>query len=174
MLWLTGLSGAGKSTLATRLADLLRGQDRRVEVLDGDEVRRQLSPDLGFSRADRDANILRIGYVAQLLERNGVIAIVAAVSPYAAARDRVRAQVQRFVEVHVDCSLAELRRRDPKGLYRRADAGEVPLFTGISDPYEPPAAPEVHVDTEHLSIDQSVAEIAGYLAARHLIDSAEG
>lgn len=169
VLWLTGLPGAGKTTLATRLAALLRAQGQRVEVLDGDEVRQHLSPDLGFSRADRDANILRIGYVAQLLERNGVVTIVAAVSPYAAARDRVRARVRRFVEVHVDCSLAELRRRDPKGLYRRADAGELPGLTGVSDPYEPPAAPEVHVDTERRSVDQSVTAIVEYLAAQRLV-----
>jgi adenylyl-sulfate kinase len=165
-VWLTGLSGAGKTTIASRLAGELQGRDRRVEVLDGDVIRENLSKGLGFSKADRDTNIRRIGFVAELLTRNGVVVIVAAISPYRAVRDEVRRSVGRFLEVYVRCPLDELVRRDVKGLYRRALAGEIPQFTGVSDPYEEPAAPEVVVDTGVETVDESLQKVlAAVLAA---------
>ena len=162
-LWLTGLSGAGKSTIAERVAAELRRRGRRVEVLDGDAIRENLSKGLGFSKEDRDTNIRRIGFVAELLARNGVVVVVAAISPYRAVRDEVRARIDRFVEVHVHCSLDELVRRDVKGLYRRAIAGEIPHFTGVSDPYEAPLDPEVVVDTAVESVEDSVLRVLAAL-----------
>ena len=158
-IWLTGLSGAGKSTIAGKLVPRLRAEGRRVEILDGDAIRENLSKGLGFSKEDRDTNIRRIGYVAELLTRNGVTVIVAAISPYRAVRDEVRARIGDFLEVHVDCHLDELVRRDVKGLYLRALAGEITHFTGVSDPYEAPLAPEVRVDTRKQTADESVAII---------------
>jgi len=158
-LWLTGLSGAGKSTLAAAVAAELRRHGIGVEVLDGDEVRQNLSQGLGFSRADRDTNIRRIGYVAKLLARNGVAVITAAISPYRAVRDEVRKEIGDFVEVYVRASLEECVRRDAKGLYRRALAGEIPQFTGVSDPYEEPLAPELVVDTERERVEQSAGRV---------------
>ena len=169
VVWFTGLSGAGKSTLASRLAPVLRGRGLNVEVLDGDEVRTNLSKGLGFSKEDRDTNILRIGYVARLLARNGVAVITAAISPYADIRRQVRESVDNFIEVYVDCSLAELTRRDVKGLYEKALRGEIANFTGVSDPYEAPVAPEVHVDSEHESEEQSLAVILAYLEQHSLV-----
>ena len=165
VIWLTGLSGAGKSTIAEKLVQVLRDSGRRVEVLDGDEVRTNLSAGLGFSKADRDTNILRIGYVAALLARNGVDVIVAAISPYREIRDRVRAAVENFVEVHVDCSLEELVHRDVKGLYEKAIRGEIKNFTGVSDPYEPPLQPEVRVDTAVESVGESLERITAVLGS---------
>ena len=170
-LWLTGLSGAGKSTLASAVADKLRRAGVRVETLDGDEVRQNLSKGLGFSREDRDTNIRRIGYVANLLTRNGVVVISAAISPYRALRDEVRREIGAFVEVHVKASLEECVRRDTKGLYARALAGEIAQFTGVSDPYEEPLAPELVVDTEREDVATSAARVIdrlvelGYLAS---------
>lgn len=158
-LWLTGLSGAGKSTLATAVAHELRRAGVGVETLDGDEVRQNLSKGLGFSREDRDTNIRRIGYVAKLLTRNGVVAISAAISPYRAVRDEVRREIGAFVEVYVKASLDECIRRDTKGLYRRALAGEIPQFTGVSDPYEEPLTPELVVDTERDDVRTSAARV---------------
>jgi len=142
-IWFTGLSGAGKSTIATLVAQELRDRGHNVEVLDGDVVRTQLSKGLGFSKEDRDTNIRRIGWVCQVLTRNDVVSIVAAISPYRAIRDEVREQIGRFVEVYMDCSIETLAERDVKGLYRRALNGEIANFTGVSDPYEPPCHPEV-------------------------------
>src|SRR5881398_2738182 len=156
-LWLTGLSGAGKSTLASAVGHELRRRGIRVEVLDGDEVRQNLSKGLGFSREDRDTNIRRIGYVAKLLARNGVAVITAAISPYRAVREEVRHEIGAFVEVYVKASLDECIRRDTKGLYRRALAGELPQFTGVSDPYEEPLAPELVIDTEQEDVAASAA-----------------
>src|SRR5437763_915381 len=150
-VWFTGLSGAGKSTLANLLAEQLRERGKRVELLDGDEVRQNLSSGLGFSKTDRDANIRRIAFVAKLLSRNGVVAITAAISPYREIRDEARAEIKNFVEVFVDCPLEVCEERDIKGLYARARAGEITQFTGISDPYEPPLNPEVTVHTERES-----------------------
>jgi len=158
-LWLTGLSGAGKSTLATAVGHELRRRGVRVEVLDGDEVRQNLSKGLGFTREDRDTNIRRIGYVAKLLARNGVVVITAAISPYRAVRDEVRREIGAFVEVYVKASLDECVRRDTKGLYRRALAGEIPQFTGVSDPYEEPPRPELAIDTERELVGESAARV---------------
>src|SRR5947209_1309369 len=158
-VWFTGLSGAGKTTLNNALYERLTARCLRVESLDGDDVRRHLGRGLGFSKEDRDENIRRIGYVASLLSRNGVIVVVAAISPYRAVRDEVRARIGDFMEVHVDCHLDELVRRDVKGPYLRALAGEITHFTGVSDPYEAPLAPEVRVDTRTQTVDESVAAI---------------
>jgi len=158
-LWFTGLSGAGKSTLASALEIELRQRGFRVEVLDGDIVRRHLSQGLGFSKEDRDTNIRRIGFVCQLLTRNGVVAIAAAIAPYREIRDEVRRHIGRFVEVYVKCPLDVLVARDVKGLYRKALNGELPNFTGISDPYEEPMYPEVVVETDRETVEESVDKI---------------
>jgi adenylyl-sulfate kinase len=146
-LWFTGLSGAGKSTLATYLTPILQQRGKKVEILDGDEVRENLSKGLGFSKEDRDTNIFRIGYVANLLARNGCVAITAAISPYSAVRDEVRKRSQAaFVEVYVEAPLEVVEERDTKGLYKKARAGIIKQFTGISDPYEAPGNPELRID----------------------------
>ena len=169
-VWLTGCPGAGKTTVARSLADQLRSTGRGVEVLDGDDVRRAISPDLGFSRSDRDLNVQRLGYIAGLLSRNGVAAIVAAVSPYRAARDRVRHSHEApFIEVFVDCSIEELIRRDQKGLYSGALRGDVAAMTGVSDPYERPLAPEVHLHTDREPAVDCSARVVRALVDRHLI-----
>jgi adenylyl-sulfate kinase len=141
------MSGAGKSTISGILAQRLRERGAKVEVLDGDEVRQYLSKGLGFSKEDRDENIRRIGYVCELLSRNGVIALAAAISPYRSIRDEVRARIAEFVEIYVECPVEVLASRDVKGLYKKALNGEIPQFTGISDPYEPPLHPEVVVNS---------------------------
>jgi adenylyl-sulfate kinase len=158
-LWFTGLSGAGKSTISHQVEQRLRAHGAKVEVLDGDVVRTYLSRGLGFSREDRDENIRRIGFVCELLSRNGVIAIVAAISPYRAVREEVRGRIENFVEVYVECPIEVLAERDVKGLYKKALAGEIGNFTGISDPYEPPAAPEVIVNSSTETVEQSVERI---------------
>src|SRR5450432_3275641 len=158
-LWFTGMSGAGKSTISKLLVERLRRRNAKVEVLDGDVVRTNLSKGLGFSKEDRDENVRRIGFVCELLARNGVIAIAAAISPYRDVRDEVRARIPNFVEVFVDCPVEVLAERDVKGLYKRALAGEIPQFTGISDPYEPPRAPEVTVNSSQETPEQSVEKI---------------
>ena len=158
-LWFTGLSGAGKSTISEIVYARLKAAGRNVELLDGDEVRTHLSKGLGFSKEDRDTNIRRIGFVCRLLSRNGVIAITAAISPYRDIRDELRSQIENFVEVHVDCPLEVLAQRDVKGLYKKALAGEIPHFTGVSDPYEPPLLPEIRVDSSTQTPQQSAAAI---------------
>ncbi len=174
VLWFTGLSGSGKSTLSQALEAEFRARDYRVERLDGDIVRTHLGAGLSFSREDRDINVRRIGFVCDLLARNGVIAISAAISPFASVRDEVRALVEShgvaFVEVYTQCSLEELSRRDVKGLYKRALAGEIPNFTGVSDPYEAPDNAEIvtHSDSEPMEV--SLARITDYLRERELID----
>ena len=171
VLWFTGLSGAGKSTLAEAVAKTLRETGHRVEILDGDEVRTNLSKGLGFSKEDRDINIRRIGFVARLLARNGVIAITAAISPYREIRDEVRADVARagagagFMEVFMRCPIPVLAERDVKGLYKKALAGEIKNFTGVSDPYEEPLAPEVLVDSSTDSIVQGHQRVLAALRA---------
>jgi adenylylsulfate kinase len=165
-IWFTGLSGAGKSTIANILVDRLRGTGRQVEILDGDEIRKNLSQGLGFSKADRDANIARIAFVAKLLSRNGVIVITAAISPYRDTRDNARAEIEggaQFVEVFVDCPLEVCEQRDVKGLYKKARSGEIAQFTGISDPYEAPNDPEVHLHTDRESPEQDVQQIVDKL-----------
>jgi adenylylsulfate kinase len=171
VVWLTGLPGSGKTTIARALAAALSPTGvERVEVLDGDVLRSTpLAQDLHFSREDRDTNVRRVGFVAELLARNGVTAIVALVSPYEAAREEVRARIPRFVLIHVDCDTAELERRDPKGHYARAKRGEITSFTGISDPYEPPTNPDLVIRTDHMSIDASTGAIIELLARQGYI-----
>ncbi len=155
-IWFTGLSGAGKSTLAQAVAGHLEDVSLAYELLDGDEVRNGLCRDLGFSKRDRDENVRRLAYVANLLNRHGVISIVAAISPYCDARRKARETCQSFVEVFVDCPVKTLIERDPKGLYQRALAGELEHFTGVSDPYESPEAPDIHIDSGSLTQEESV------------------
>jgi adenylylsulfate kinase len=162
-LWFTGMSGAGKSTLANLVAQELIERGHRVEVLDGDEVRTHLSKGLGFSKEDRDTNIRRIGYVARLLSRNGVVAISAAISPYRDVRDEVRRQHERFFEVYVRCPLEKLVERDVKGLYKKALAGELPNFTGVSDPYEEPLNPELVIESHRETVQESLLKLIGRL-----------
>ena len=162
IVWFTGLSGAGKSTLATYLTPILQKRGKKVEILDGDEVRENLSKGLGFSKEDRDTNIRRIGYVANLLARNGCVAITAAISPYREVRDEIRKlteQRARFVEVYVEAPLEVVEERDTKGLYKKARAGIIKNFTGISDPYEAPLKPEVVCHTDKESVTESAVKI---------------
>jgi adenylyl-sulfate kinase len=162
-VWLTGLPCSGKSSIAGLVAAELEARGRRVEVLDGDVVRAHLSKGLGFSRDDRDTNVRRIGFVAQLLTRNGVIVVVAVISPYAQARGEVRQVIGSFVEVHVRCPLSECERRDVKGLYAKARAGQIESFTGVTDPYEVPEAPELVLDTLQQTPEESVQALLGCL-----------
>lgn len=168
-IWFTGLSGSGKSSIATLVQAELQKRHIPVELLDGDVVRQHLSAGLGFSKQDRDTNIRRIAWVAALLNRHGVNCITAAISPYRDVRDEVRGQIPRFVEVYCDAPMDVLVARDPKQLYKRALAGEIKNFTGVSDPYEPPVAPEVHLHTDRLTPEHyaanviRTAEILGYL-----------
>lgn len=158
-VWFTGLSGSGKSTLAKMLAEELRKRGLKVEVLDGDEVRKHLSKGLGFSKQDRDENIRRIGYVCHLLSRNGVVAIASAISPYKEIREENRKLIGNFIEVYCKCPLAVLMQRDAKGLYKKALAGEIPNFTGVSDPYEEPDKPEVTCHTDRETEKESLNKI---------------
>lgn len=168
-LWFTGLSGAGKTTIADIVERELRQRGTRVEVLDGDIVRTNLSKGLGFSREDRITNVLRIGFVANLLTRNDVGVIVSAISPYKESRDQVRRRIIDFIEVFVDAPLEVCAERDVKGLYKKAYSGEIPQFTGVSDPYEAPAAPELTLKTDEESPQESARrvverlEFLGYL-----------
>ncbi len=175
-LWLTGLSGAGKTTLAGLIATELGTRGVRIEILDGDEVRTNLSKGLGFSKEDRDTNIRRIGYVCRLLSRNGVGVLSAAISPYSAVRDEVRHGIEQdgaaFIEVFVKCPIAVLAERDVKGLYKKALAGELKGFTGVSDPYEEPLAPDVVVETDSESAEFSVNKILLHLEQRGLVPEA--
>ncbi|MCY3937783.1 MAG: sulfate adenylyltransferase [Chloroflexi bacterium] len=168
-VWLTGLSGAGKSTIAALLAEELKARNHAVEMLDGDEVRKNLSAGLGFSREDRDANVRRIGWVAAMATRHGAAVIVAAISPYREVREEVRRQIGSFVEVYVKCPLDVLKRRDPKGLYKKAVAGEIRNFTGISDPYEEPSRPEIVIETSLESPAESARKLVDALANLGLI-----
>ncbi|MBW4522555.1 MAG: adenylyl-sulfate kinase [Scytolyngbya sp. HA4215-MV1] len=172
-VWFTGLSGAGKTTISTALYQALLAQSFKVEILDGDTVRQHLTKGLGFSKADRDENIRRIGFVAQLLTRNGVIVLVSAISPYREIREEVRSKIGNFVEVYVNAPLTVCESRDVKGLYRKARAGEIKHFTGIDDPYEVPPNAEVECKTDQETIEESVAKVftslqqLGYL--NHLV-----
>jgi len=168
-LWFTGLSGAGKTTLARLVEAELKARGHKVEVLDGDIIRTNLSKGLGFSKEDRDTNIRRIGFVCNLLTRNDVVAIAAAISPYRAVRDEVRRDIGAFVEVYVRCPIEVLAERDVKGLYKKALAGELKNFTGVDDPYESPLAPEVTVDTDSESPEQSAARILAKLEEMSLL-----
>jgi adenylyl-sulfate kinase len=177
VLWFTGLSGSGKSTLSQLVEEKLLERGVGTEVLDGDEVRTNLSKGLGFSKEDRDTNIRRIGYVAKLLARNGACAITAASSPYKAIRDEVRKGVEErsiFVEAYLECPLDKLIERDVKGLYKKALSGEIKNFTGVSDPYEPPESPEVVVHTGGEPPEQSCARIIKTLEMLELIPGVPG
>jgi adenylylsulfate kinase len=171
VVWLTGLPGAGKTTIARALEAQLQAEGRPVEVLDGDEIRAALSPELGFSPADRELHNRRVIYLAKLLSRNGVVTIVSLISPYRAVRDAARKELGRFIEVWVKASVEECMRRDPKGHYKRAMDGKNPQMTGVQAPYEAPEHPELVVDTEQWPLDRCVAEVrrtvveTGYLPA---------
>ncbi len=173
-LWFTGLSGAGKSTLALAIERRLKASGRNVEVLDGDVVRTNLSKGLGFSREDRDTNIKRIAFVCNLLTRNGVACISAAISPYAETRTWARNEIGNFVEVYLKCPIDVCRQRDVKGLYKLADEGKIKGFTGVDDPYEEPQHPELIIETDKETIDESVERIItkleelGYLETRKM------
>jgi adenylyl-sulfate kinase len=175
-LWFTGMSGAGKSTLSQPITQRLRALGCKVELLDGDVVRTNLSNGLGFSKEDRDINVRRIGFVSQLLARNGVVAVTAAISPYRAVRDEIRRMITAdgagFIEVFVKCPLEVLAERDVKGLYKRALAGEIPNFTGVSDPYEEPLAPEIVIDSSAETIDASLDKILAKLRELGYVDGA--
>lgn len=168
-LWFTGLSGSGKSTLSERIYKRLVESGAKVELLDGDEVRTHLSKGLGFSKEDRDTNVRRIGFVAELLSKHGVIAITAAISPYKDTREAVRARIGNFVEIFMDCPIAVLAERDVKGLYKKALAGEIPHFTGVSDPYEAPESPDIRVDSSSEDIAVSEERVWSLLKERDLI-----
>ena len=162
VLWFTGLSGAGKSTLAGLVYQELKARNLPVERLDGDEIR-NLFPQTGFSREDRDLHVKRVGYLSSLLQRNGVWVVVSLISPYREARDFVREHCARFTEIYVSTELAECERRDVKGLYAKARRGEIAQFTGVSDPYEPPVRPELDIDTGKLSVAEAARKILEYL-----------
>jgi adenylyl-sulfate kinase len=173
-LWFTGLSGAGKTTVSHLVEQQLRERGARVEVLDGDVVRENLSKGLGFSKEDRDTNIRRIAFVADLLSRNGVPVITAAISPYRELRDESRELMgERFIEVFVKASVEVCAERDVKGLYEKAFKGEIKEFTGVSDPYEEPLNPEIVLDTEHQTPDESASRVISLLEERRLIPAAQ-
>ena len=172
VLWFTGLSGSGKSTLANRVEQVLNHELRaHTYLLDGDNVRTGLNSDLGFSDVDRVENIRRIGEVTRLFVDAGLIVLTAFISPFRADRDQVRARLPEnaFIEIFVDCPLAVCEQRDPKGLYRRARSGELPAFTGISSPYEPPLHPEIVVPTAQIDLDECTRRIISALRARHIL-----
>jgi adenylylsulfate kinase len=174
-LWFTGLSGAGKTTISKRLTDELDKRGVHIEVLDGDVIRENLSKGLGFSKEDRDTNIRRIAFVADLLSRNGTPVITAAISPYRELRREARAQMNgRFIEAYVKASVEVCAERDPKGLYEKAFAGEIKEFTGVSDPYEEPEHAELVLDTEHQTPEESAQQIIDFLEERELIPPAKG
>lgn len=170
-VWLTGLPGSGKSTIATKLETVLRERGASIEILDGDEVRRNLSPDLGFSKEDRETHARRVVYVSKLLSRNGVIVLVALISPYRAFRENARREIGNFVEVFARCPLEVCIKRDPKGLYKKAMAGEIKDLTGLQDVYEDPINPEIVIDTDKISVDESVVKIIEELTKLKYLDS---
>jgi len=160
-VWFTGLPCSGKTTVADGVAEKLRGQGYKVERLDGDIVRRSLTSDLGFSKEDRDENIKRVTFVAKLLTRNGVIVLATFVSPYRERRRKSREEIGEFMEVYVRCSIEECMKRDVKGMYRKAMAGEITGFTGVDDPYEEPPSPELVLDTDRETVEESVGKVLG-------------
>ena len=169
VVWMTGLSGAGKTTIALIVVDELKKRGIKVERLDGDVVRQSLTRDLGFTKEDRDKNIERVTFVAKLLSRNGVATICSFISPYQAVRDQVRAETTNFMEVFVDAPLDVVIERDVKGLYKQAIAGEIENFTGISDPFEAPENPDIHLRTDRQTPEESAQEIINHLEAEGLI-----
>jgi adenylylsulfate kinase len=166
VIWLTGLSGAGKSTLAAAVASSLEGTGLRTETLDADELRATINRDLGFSRHDRDENVRRIARIAEVLASHGILTVVAAISPYRETRLELRGLITNYVEVFVDAPLQVCEERDPKGLYRKARAGIISGFTGISDPYEAPANPDVHCRTDQETVAESTRKIIDYISAK--------
>ncbi len=168
-LWFTGLSGAGKTTIATIVVEQLAAAGHRVELLDGDEVREHLSRGLTFSKEDRDTNVRRIGWVAKVLARNGVIAVTAAISPYREIRDEVRATIDNFIEIHVATPFEVCEVRDVKGLYAKARSGDIGQFTGMNDPYEEPISPELRIETAGRTPEESAAEVLTYLRSERSI-----
>jgi adenylyl-sulfate kinase len=172
VLWLTGLSGAGKTAVAKRVEQELNRRGVRVERLDGDIVRESLTADLGFTKEDRDKNIQRVTFVAKLLSRNGIAVLCSFISPYRATRDWVRGEVTNFIEVFVDVSIDEAMRRDVKGLYKKALAGEIKNFTGIDDPYERPLSPEIRLDTERETEGESASKVLRWLEQQGFIPPA--
>src|SRR5256885_2964992 len=172
-IWFTGLSGAGKSTLSEAIEERLKARGRNVEILDGDSVRTHLSKGLGFSREDRDTNIKRIAFVCGLLTRNGVICISAAIAPYREARDWARTEIGNFVEVYVKCPIEVCRERDVKGLYKLVDEGKIKGFTGVDDPYEEPENPELVVETDKETVEESVNRIFAKLEELGYLESEE-
>ncbi|MCL4333105.1 MAG: adenylyl-sulfate kinase [Candidatus Thermoplasmatota archaeon] len=169
VLWFTGPPAAGKTTLAERIRASLLNNGRRVEILDGDEIRKGLSRDLGFSKEDREKHNERVIFVAKLLARNGVVTLVPLISPYREVRTKARNEIQNFIEVYVRCPLEILIKRDPKGLYRKALAGEITNLTGLQDPYEEPLSPEITINTNEQTVDESVNTIIEYLKARGFV-----
>jgi adenylylsulfate kinase len=166
VLWFTGLSGSGKSTTARALVEPLRAFGRKVELLDGDELRKTISRGLGFSREDRIANIQRIVFICKLLSRNGITVIVSAITPYEEMREHARAELLSYVEIFVDCPLEECERRDVKGLYAKARKAEILQFTGIGDPYEMPEQPDIVIHTQTDEVESNVAFIIDYLTTK--------
>jgi adenylylsulfate kinase len=173
VVWLTGLPCSGKTTIARMLEERMKGDGVSVEVLDGDEVRRNLSPDLGFSKEDREVHAKRVAFVSRLLSRNGVVAVVALISPYNAFRQHVRDTVTNFVEVYVSCPVDVCMERDVKGMYQKALAGEIKEFTGVNDPYEEPENPEILIRSEEMSPDESVDTILSWLREHGLFDGTD-
>jgi adenylylsulfate kinase len=171
-LWFTGLSGAGKTTITQAVAEKLRSRSCKLEILDGDVVRENLTKGLGFSKADRDENIRRIGFVSHLLTRNGVIVLVSAISPYREIREEVKQKIGDFIEVYVNAPLSVCEDRDVKGLYKRARAGEIKNFTGIDDPYEAPLNPTIECRTDLEELEESVAKIFNKLEELGYLDPA--
>jgi len=169
VIWLTGLPGSGKTTIARKLEPELRRLELPVEVLDGDEIRQNLSKGLGFSREDRETHLKRVTYVAKLLSRNGVAVIAAFISPYRAIREYARKETTNFLEVYVKCSVETCARRDPKGLYKRASSGQITDLTGPQDVYEEPTAPDLLLDTERLTVEECVTAIQSKLSGLGLI-----
>ncbi len=162
VIWFTGLSGAGKTTLAEKLVSYLRNSGVKCELLDGDTVR-NIFPQTGFSKKDRDEHVKRMGFLASMLERNGVTVVASFISPYRESRDFVRGMCRNFVEVYVSTSLETCEKRDVKGLYKKARKGEITSFTGIDDPYEPPVQPEITIKTDNETVEESFEKLVGYL-----------
>ena len=173
ILWLTGLSGAGKTTIAQHLEHKLRSHDRPVERLDGDDIRQNLSQGLGFSRQDRDINVRRVGYVANLLNRNGVTVIVSLISPYRAVRDELSSTLNNFIEIYINAPLEVCETRDVKGLYAKARSGQIKVFTGIDDPYEAPLNPDITCHTAAETVEESVVKIMTWLEAAGYLQGLE-
>ena len=169
VLWFTGLSGSGKSTLANKVYEELKINGTKIEKLDGDVVRENLTKDLGFSPEDRDENIGRIGFVSNLLSKNGIVVLASFISPYARQRESLRESVENYIEVFVNAPLEVCEKRDVKGLYKKARAGKIPLFTGITDPYEAPIDPDIEVRTDKLSADECVNQIISYLKEKEFV-----